>query len=269
MKETECVILCEGYHDRAFWAGWLLSSRCTDQSLEANGSTRRRPKDPWKSPVAPGQYAYLAPNSLFLRVQPCGGIGNVLPAARVRLRERITKPLSHLIINIDPDTESSSSETTGLGAKDVLETVNRIAADATLLPSGDIDLDGGKTRVRLIRWEISPPHNPPGLPTKNTLERLVSAAITEAYPGRGEAVDNWLRARPGPPKPCPKEHAWSYLAGWYAESGCDFFYQQLWSDELVRERLRVHLTASGAWTAVEGMVNSGVLTPPPVPPTLS
>jgi hypothetical protein len=52
----------------------------------------------------------------------------------------------------------------------------------------------------------------------------------------------------------PKEHAWSHMAGWYADKGCDDFYQALWRDDAVIPHLRSRLEASGAWGAVEALI---------------
>jgi hypothetical protein len=97
-----------------------------------------------------------------------------------------------------------------------------------------------------VRWEVNDPPAP-GLPIQQTLERLVSAALASAYPARAAAVQNWLDARPLPPGADPKEHAWSYMAGWYAEHGCEAFYSNLWKDTGVVAELNARLQSSGAW----------------------
>jgi hypothetical protein len=115
---------------------------------------------------------------------------------------------------------------------------------------GEIEVDGGATPVSLIRWEVNDPSSL-ALPDQETLERLVCAAIVAAYPARGRPVADWLAARPTPPAPDPKEHAWSYMAGWDAEHRCEFFYSHVWNDpNLVRE-LETRLRASGAWQIAE------------------
>jgi hypothetical protein len=49
---SESVILCEGYHDRAFWKGWLTHLRCSDPGEPPPGSSRRRDIfDPWNTRV--------------------------------------------------------------------------------------------------------------------------------------------------------------------------------------------------------------------------
>ena len=45
----------------------------------------------------------------------------------------------------------------------------------------------------------------------------------------------------------PKDHAWSYMAGWYAEHGCEAFYSSLWNDVRVVAELESRLQAAGAW----------------------
>jgi len=246
---SESVILCEGYHDRAFWAGWLTHLGCSDPGAAPAGSTRRRTiLDPWNTPVSGGQYAYLSKAGNFLRVTPCNGKDQILTIARDRLIQRTRKLLVRLVLNIDADTTASGAHSaTGLRVQDVEQFIRaNIDPGATRNAADQIEVDGGKTVVCLIRWEVS---DPPalGLPDQQTLERLVSAALAAAYPGRAAAVQNWLNARPSPPGADPKEHAWSYMAGWYAEHGCEAFYSNLWNDPQVVAELNTRLQRSGAW----------------------
>ena len=48
----------------------------------------------------------------------------------------------------------------------------------------------------------------------------------------------------------PKEHAWSHMAGWYADAGCDEFYQAVWRDGHVVTELEARLRANGSWDAM-------------------
>jgi hypothetical protein len=86
-----------------------------------------------------------------------------------------------------------------------------------------------------------------GLPDQQTLERPVSAAQAAAYPGRAAPVHAWLTSRPSPPSVDPKEHGWSYMAGWYAEHGCEAFYSNQWNDPQLVSELTSRLQSSGAW----------------------
>ena len=92
-------------------------------------------------------------------------------------------------------------------------------------------------------------------PDKQTLERLVCTSICEAYPDRTPAVRAWLDSRPDPPEGLDhKAHAWSHMAGWFAENGCDDFFKALWRDDRVRVVLERRLRAEGAWDLVTALV---------------
>ena len=68
---SESVIYCEGYHDRAFWAGWLTHLGCADPGVPSAGSSMRRPiYDPWYTKVQSGQFAYHSAIDLPRPVQP-------------------------------------------------------------------------------------------------------------------------------------------------------------------------------------------------------
>jgi hypothetical protein len=244
---SESVIYCEGYHDRAFWAGWLAHLGCVDPGVPPGGSTPRRPiYDPWNTIVQGGQFAYHSQSGRFIRIVPCHGKTRMLPAVRSRLQQRSTKALTRLVINIDADVTASGAKAGPLGLQrhDVEHLVR------TFDPGFAVNLDGGATRVALLRWEVNDPPGP-GLPDQQTLERLVSAALAASFPARATAVQNWLDARPMPPGADPKEHAWSYMAGWYAEYGCEAFYSNLWNDSRVMSELETRLRSSGAWRVAE------------------
>ncbi len=79
----------------------------------------------------------------------------------------------------------------------------------------------------------------PGVPAKQTLERLVCGALSLAYRDRGQTVQEWLASTSGDTS--PKSYSWSHMAGWYAEHGCDDFYRLVWREEPVREELQALL----------------------------
>jgi hypothetical protein len=169
--------------------------------------------------------------------------------ARVRLIQRPSKALVRLILNIDADMQADGSVTgpSGLRRQDIEHFLRTTFDPAAAVNSeGEIEIDGGSTKIALVRWEAADPHGP-SLSPQQTLERLASAALLAAYPARTKAIEDWLAARPAPPAAHPKEHAWSHMAGWYAEHGWDDFYTNLWRDPRVVQELETRLRASGAW----------------------
>ncbi len=249
---SESLVLCEGFHDRAFWAGWLASLGCSDEGFRP-GTPGYPAADPWGARVLGGKYAYRTPTGAFIRVAPCGGRANILPEARTRLRQRATKAVIRLIINIDPDvTVAEDAPPAGLRTRDVLALAQEFDAAAALTVEGDIAIDDGATLLSLIRWEADDPHAE-GIPAQQTLERLACTAIVAAYPDRAHPVHAWLGSRPAAAQAGPKEHAWSYMAGWYADHGCDDFYAHLWRDPRIAPELRTRLERSGAWRIAEAL----------------
>jgi hypothetical protein len=252
---SESVILCEGFHDRAFWDGWLTSLGCNSNGYKPDTPGYPAP-DPWGRTVGRGQFAYRSTGGNFVRILPCNGKRNVLRAARNRLTQRTTERLVRLVINVDVDTSAAGMAPgpTGLRQQDVLLQVQQIDRSASMNVDGEIEVDGGTTRVALVRWEVSDPPTR-GLPDQQTLERLVSAALAAAYPARAASVQDWLDRRPVPPGADPKEHAWSYMAGWYATHGCEAFYSNLWTDSQVVAELETRLRSSGAWRIAETLAS--------------
>src|SRR5258708_5661448 len=213
------------------------------------GSSRRREiLDPGRTAVKGGEYAYHSPTNQFIRIRPCHGRNQILNIVKERLVQRPVKPLVRLVINVDADSTASGIQTAvGLRAQDVEQFVrNNVDSQATRNVAGDIELDGGQTLISLVRWEVTDPPDA-ALPDQQTLERLSCAAIAAAYPARKTAVASWLASRPVPPIASPKDHAWSYMAGWYAERACENFYSSLWDDVVIVRELEARLHASGAW----------------------
>jgi hypothetical protein len=250
---NESVILCEGFYDRAFWAGWLEHLGCTDPGLRSDRTGRIPIRDPWNALVGNGQFAFLSRGKQFLRIVPCHGKNNVSKAAESRLKDRQDKPLVRLVLSVDsdesidaPGSESQRYPYPALGA--LIQTLGQCKKNER----GEFILEGDGTSVSTIRWDAKDAANL-CLPSQQCLERLVCAAIVAAHPHRGPTVKNWLDSRPQAPAAGPKEFAWSHMAGWYAEFGSETFYRKIWRDERLVAELKSRLMACGAWRIAEAL----------------
>jgi hypothetical protein len=245
MSDTpESIVLCEGFDDRAFWKGMLLSVGC----VEAHGAN--------KVHTFKASYVYRTPEGGVLLVIPCGEQRDgrqtldrrrdpVRRMAQLLLRARATKPLARLVLNVDIDTSTPA---------DVLQSIRALVGDdAREVSSGDFELDGGQTVVSPLLWHIPDPVAA-GVPSQQALERLVCAALCAAFPKRGQAVQDWLASRPDPRGKEHKAHAWSFMAGWHTDHGMGDFYSSLWREPEVERHLRAVLASTGAWAAVERLV---------------
>ena len=256
MTLSESVICCEGFHDRAFWKGMLLHLGCTDPGAPtAGGSGRRSVYDPWGSKVfGGGQFAYLSRSGEFIRVVPCGGNDGVLTETRLRLQLRTTKAVREIVVCLDSDKNADGSPPASrIITNTAVEAIARGADRAcTAVGQNGFAVDGGATRVHLVTWSVADPPSPT-LPNQQTLERLVTAAIIAAYPTRALPVQNWLATRPAPPPPSPKDFAWSHMAGWYSEHGCDAFLSETWKDRSIAAELEGRLGQNGAWSVAQAL----------------
>ncbi|WP_147443769.1 hypothetical protein [Corallococcus sicarius] len=250
MKQEESVIVCEGYHDRAFWDGWLRHLGCNSLRTPSKNVV----KDPWGNRVTGGQYGYESASGEFVRIVPCGGDDFVPEELRTKLSGRATKKIRQLVVNYDADSDARVDAMAGHGIQSALQSVENIVKEFdpqfTRSLSGDFLLDGGTTTVSVVVWWTPDPHAP-GLPWKHTLERLVCASLSDAFPGRAGAVEQWLASRPMGPTSGPKEYAWSNMAGWYAEKGCEAFYSSLWDAPQVVTALKNRLLQAGAWQVAQ------------------
>jgi hypothetical protein len=256
---NESVVLCEGYHDRAFWAGWLKAIGLKDPGESPDGN-RKQVFDPWGKEVAKGHFGFQSSSGQFVRVVPCHGDRKKIKttAANVWL-DRAAKAwrqgsaevrTGRLVLGVDSDVTVGADVELGLSPTSLLQWLQDFDANAEIVAAGDASLFGGATIVSLVRWTTDDP-DVRGLPAKQTLERLVCAAIIAAYPRRGEPVHRWLNSRLEAPDAGPKEFAWSHMAGWYAESGCTRFYEELWENLAICEQLRQRLEKCGAWRVAQ------------------
>lgn len=239
---SQSVVLCEGYDDRAFWTGWLLRLGC----LAASTPEERR--DEWARPVTGGRYLFYTPGRDRILVEPCHGREQAPRAARAYFAAQATHPIRRLVINVDSDRRVGASEKPAVGR--LPPELEQLAREAEGRGEGAASLE-----VLAVVWECADPDQP-GIPPKQTLERLVASAIQEAYPGRGASVARWLEDPPlGDPRGA-KAHGLSYAAKWYSGHGAEDFYGHVWRDEPVAAGLEERLRATGAWAAAERLIGS-------------
>ena len=259
MNNSESTILCEGYHDRAFWAGWLEFLDCesckqtgkrTGRS-EASNSRRKPP------PRGEGKYGFWSKSEQLVCIIPCHGKNKIIRAAKLQLERCKVDRLFRLVLCVDSDADMDGEgpQSPGLSRQAVQSLLDKFGQPKEN-EHGEFVLDihdDGPTVVSVVEWAASDTRSP-GLPNRQTLERLVCAALVAAYPDRGPAVQQWLDSRPNDaPRSGAKEFAWSHMAGWFAERGCDAFYSKLWKDDRVARELKSRLVGCGAWRIAEAL----------------
>lgn len=216
------VLLCEGYHDRAFWAG-VLRERGWSDARDASGKAH----DPLGKLVRDGRYAFRK-NEHFVVVVPCLGAPNIAPAARQQfLAAKLDTGRAGCIDQVVACFDGDAGE---LGSVQSIRDRWKEAFGATPPSTPSWTQDG--LRVDVLFLHSSDPRY------STSLDGLVASAFAEAQPERDHAIRSWLSDRPDPPAKPSKETMWSIMAGWFAEQGCDSFLQHgLWSDAAVRERV--------------------------------
>ncbi|MBI5534961.1 MAG: hypothetical protein HY898_19695 [Deltaproteobacteria bacterium] len=222
---------------------------CRDLS---EGGKNKQILDPWGKKVRDGQFGFESAAGGFIRILPCLGDSRVLAKVKGQLLQRTTQALRVLVVSLDLDADDSSSR-----EQSFRDRILEADPDAKSNSPRRMTLADG-TPVHLALWEAR--SDVAVLPAKQTLERLVCSAIHAAYPTRAPHVGDWLARRPpdsSPPELTPpmeaKAHAWSHVAGWYADRGLDEFYQRLWNDDSIAQALRGELQNSGAWSVAESI----------------
>lgn len=230
MKEAQVLVVCEGYEDRAFLGAWL----------EYLGMSEHR-VDPWGRPVAGGEFGYVH-GSRFVRVVPSHGRPLLPVVAATYLRGHPTRPVERLVLCHDLDKNAPTP--VSAGRDDVKHAVEVRIGESAI---ADIAIEA-------IVWGSDDPAGTRGVPDLQTLERLVTSAIAEIHPDRAASVTDWLAAAPSLEGSEHKAVAYSYLAKWHADAGCDRFYRAIWDDTRVRPHLERRLRATGAWDILAALV---------------
>jgi hypothetical protein len=253
--QAESIIVCEGYHDRAFLESWLKARKCEsfkDKNYPPNKNGPLR---------GGGQFGFRTLHEHWVRIVPAGGDANAFDVAFNFVEEAKTRPVERIIVVLDDDSEAPQ---TGSRVASFNAWTERCGAKR---PAGvDPELSDGilPTKLFLILWSAQ---DEPAevLPNKQTLERLACAAIRAVHPDRCRAVSDWLRARPSPPEgeKSHKSHAASHMAGWFSDRGSEAFFGAIWEDERVREELEGRLEAVGAGTVIDALVGQARSGPVP------
>jgi hypothetical protein len=221
------VILCEGFDDRSFLSAWL--KRLGVRSLRDDIA---RQVELWGSDPKPN-FLFESKDGPIL-VQACQSRTGVRKEALAQLRDQEVKELDHLIVNVDDDLEADDRAEAGL------DLVRGIVEQKG---SGPFQVD--RVTVHPLIWRCDDPADSPGVPNKQTLERLLAAAIAEAYPDRAASVERWLIDPPVGSRSA-KSFAKSYDAKWFSPKFDDPFVA-VWSDEKIAAGLEDRLRASGAY----------------------
>lgn len=235
------TIFVEGYHDRAFLSGWLLRRSWKDPGQRARG------REPVRNPVSNklltgGSFGFVSPSeSTFVEIVPNHGDERMLDELGRRARHVAPPEPDELVVILDVDDVDRIG---GAARREQSfgDRLNRGGVEVTR--EGASWRLGSGVLVHLALWSCDS-GDCDGVPAQHTLERIICAAMARAHPQRATAVQAWLDGRPGSPLArSPKEHSWSYMAGWYADLGCEAFLTNLWSDHEVATALEGLLATS-------------------------
>ena len=259
------LILCEGYDDRSFLAGFLQHHcQCKEPAPEA-----RRP-----SKYGKGAYVFFnAGGSHEIHVLPCQSVSQVLQSFKNNVRaiaSGVHPEIDFLALFTDHDTAADREGPAAAGSASPLvkpQSIKDFLDEATIkyresgsrnVPQWQIErADKSQCVVALLHVRTQDAGPRKGLPSKQTLERLVCHAIAKAHPDRTKTVADWLASRKDKPvhtdRQESKEHAYSYLAGWYASDGCDYFFRHIWEQAQPREHLVHEMRDTGILQTLESM----------------
>lgn len=203
--------------------------------------------DIWGRPVrGDGRFLLRTPGGSDVVLQPYHGRSNAPRAVDDYLGSRQVYRPSRLVLNLDSDSEGEAGASAPDQVSGIVETLG-----------GEGHFPGpfaiGDSALYAVIWQCADPDPTPGVPSQQTLERLVSAAITARMPERGTAVERWLDDEPSGLE-LPKSYGHSYFAKWYADHGWAHFYEWVWQDASIAGELRSRLEAEGAWEIVEDLV---------------
>lgn len=225
-------VLCEGYNDRDFIAEYLERS-----GWEAKRSTK---SSPVFGNIATGRFLFAkAESGQELLLTQCGGVSKIVPLAVSLLRLRETKPLALLLVDDEDDEFDTPGVPTGPTAlRRLIELADTLKEQRPT--SCETELFG--VRCASVSWRSDLQSE--GLPSQQTLERMVAAAFAERDEDAASGVEKWLKHDPPPGESGPKAYAHSYFAKWLARTNSDF-YRAVWREKSLEPLLRRGIEACG------------------------
>lgn len=217
---TDCVtwLIVEGFGDRAFFAALLRRQGWVD----AGGPGKPRPRLRGRQ-VSGGRFL-LRHGSAELVVVPAQGTGKRMSAVERNLHATDCQPGDRVLRIRDDDTDSADEPGTPTDA-----------------PPAASDLPTEELRL------TCPDPSDPRLPEKQTLERLVVAALLAVHGDRVSSVRNWLDQRPDPAGPDHKASAWTCYAGWLTDHCPGDLFRAVWDEEPVAAALEDRLKQTEVW----------------------
>jgi hypothetical protein len=170
------IVLCEGYYDRAFWAG-LLEHKEWKSAVK---DPKDKKKDPYGRPIIGGQFGYYK-GDYFVVIVPCKGkdaIAQTFNDFAKRTHKDLESPQIcnefQIVINVDEDRTEQEDNVTWNDDK-VLSQQSKVVAELPTKQWSHL------CELKVIRWATEHSGSV-GIPQKQTLERLVCTAICSAYP---------------------------------------------------------------------------------------
>lgn len=243
------IVICEGYHDRAFWKGMLLHGLgCTDPS----DAGKRNVYDPWDEMVTRGRFGFLDDQKRLIVVVPSHGDTKVGRTAEEFLQKRQDKPLRRLVLNVDDDAAVGAASNAPSRRATFIDLIKKHEPNLKELQNGDIELRDGCI-VSIVVWSSMGAPQQDGVPSHENLERLVCSALAAVDPARAGHVSSFLAsAGHTAARAEAKAHAWSYMAHRWPEDGCERFFEHLWAGEEIRGQL-IPLLGDG-WRVAQDLV---------------
>lgn len=252
------MILCEGYHDRAFLAGACVTRLgWREPPLDEKGN-RVSMRDAWGT-VSGGDFGFEhGVSKAQLRIRPVHG--HMKMNAAIERVLKVGKPFNRIVVCYDGDKGGAGADFLDNIHRSIEGVLTKLGRNSKTIGAGHWRIDDTTTEVRALVWHCNDtPCNE--LPDQQCLERVICASVRAVWPARTGSLTQWLRDRPEPttcfsgssdsPSTIAKSHAWAVMAGWFAEHGCDDFHRILWHHDELNQALRQRLEQSGNWAVLE------------------
>lgn len=241
--QPQHVVLCEGYDDRAFIAGILEHLGC--QSLR-DGDGEGPATDAWGDRLEKGRFGFRRRDGSYVRLQAVVGIEKLIRSGKTFMQGTVARPLASLTLVRDDDGQA------GDPPADMKSWVQALVDEPVVPIAGETcSFSARGVPVYVVPWRVTTTTSAVGIPTQQTLERVVCAALAEVDGARADCVEHWLRSSPTAASLGPKSYSGSYIAKWHAEDRLDAFYGRLMTDAMAGEREALQALLADVWYVFE------------------
>jgi hypothetical protein len=237
------LIICEGRHAVAALTSIL-------ESAFSCCRVRGGPTPNWyRPPRGSGQTIreLQAQSSEQIFVHGLAGKPNLFEAFKLRLASQFIQDTTMIAINFDPNGQSESQW------RQAIE--SRFPPDCKVARNGwnyGLVVENAPVTIVPVPWLAPSTSLSAGFQDTQSLYRTISSSLEAALPEKNNLITSWLNeAASAGPAVDWKALCWYWMAAWFPNDECEFFFERVMSLGPIHQLLSSAPTSAQFWTSMQ------------------